>query len=261
MPGRSNTPAQGNAKSAQSSPAATIRPTAYGQPPKTRGLVTRQRLLETVAEMIEEMPYHELRVTEIARRSGNSGATFYHYFGDVATAVREIFGEHAQGFSDVIDSALSLTSDRQMNWEAATALAGGFLQFWQLHRGLLRMVNTATEEDDIRFFRLRDRVLTSITKAPTNSVPSGRRGHEIDAIATAGALVMMLTHVTARSGRYERSGYSVEVLTGCHGPHPDLVVDSRRYDRRARSSVERWQSKWWVVVPCQPSQLVNCPRF
>jgi AcrR family transcriptional regulator len=189
-----------------------VRPNAYGRSPKKRGLITRQKLLDAVAEMIEEMPYHELRVAEIARRAGTSAATFYHYFGDVATAVLEIVDEHAQRFCIVIDSALIHTRDGQMTWEAASAVAGEFLQFWQLHRGLLRMVDTATEEDDIRFFKLRDRVLTSITETLANCVPPGRPGHEIDPIATAGALVMMLTHVTARSGRYERSGYSVAVL-------------------------------------------------
>ena len=189
-----------------------VRPNAYGRAPLKRGLATREKLLIAVAEMIEEMPYHELRVAEIARRAGTSAATFYHYFGDVGTAVLEIVDAHAHRFCAVIDSALAHTSDGQMTWEAASAVAGEFLQFWELHRGLLRMVDTATEEDDIRFFKLRDSVLTSITEALANCVPPGRPGHEIDPIVTAGALVMMLTHVTARSGRYERSGYPGELL-------------------------------------------------
>jgi AraC-like DNA-binding protein len=61
---------------------------ADGRVPGRRGLATRQRLLDHVAEMLAAGSYRDLRVVDVARSAGTSPATFYQYFADVEGSSR-----------------------------------------------------------------------------------------------------------------------------------------------------------------------------
>ncbi|MET0737315.1 MAG: TetR/AcrR family transcriptional regulator, partial [Acidimicrobiales bacterium] len=69
---------------------------ADGRVPGRRGLATRQRLLDHVAEMLAAGSYRDLRVVDVARQAGTSPATFYQYFADVEEAVLALAEEVAR---------------------------------------------------------------------------------------------------------------------------------------------------------------------
>src|SRR5437867_539211 len=71
-----------------------------------RAQVTRRRLLDATADLLESHGILDLRVVDIARKVGTSPATFYQYFRDVEEAVlvlAEEVGEELQPLAEVVD--------------------------------------------------------------------------------------------------------------------------------------------------------------
>src|SRR5690606_17909694 len=66
-----------------------------GRVPGRRGLATRRRLLDTLAEMLATTSYRDLKVVDVARVAGTSPATFYQYFPQVEAAVLALAEELA----------------------------------------------------------------------------------------------------------------------------------------------------------------------
>src|SRR6187549_1298769 len=119
---------------------------ADGRVPGRRGLATRQRLLDQTAVMLTTTSYRDLKVVDIARGAGTSPATFYQYFPDVEAAIL-VLGE------EVAHEGMALSElVRSSNWKgkagfaSSQALVDAFLEFWEKHRSLLRVVDLATLE-------------------------------------------------------------------------------------------------------------------
>ena len=53
----------------------------------SRALVTRRKLLDATAKLLQEQGILDLRVVDISRDVGSSPATFYQYFNDVDEAI------------------------------------------------------------------------------------------------------------------------------------------------------------------------------
>ena len=75
---------------------------ADGRVPGRRGLATRQRLLDHVAEMLATSSYRDVRVVDVARKAGTSPATFYQYFADVEEAIT-VASEAVDGVRAILD--------------------------------------------------------------------------------------------------------------------------------------------------------------
>jgi hypothetical protein len=91
--------------------------------------------------------------------------------------------------------------------ETARSVVRGFLDYWEAHRSIFRVVDLATEEGDLRFQRLRVRALGEITQALAEAITDqqrqGRLGSEIDATAEAFVLIAMLAHCAAHQYGFE----------------------------------------------------------
>jgi AcrR family transcriptional regulator len=163
--------------------------------PGQRGRATRRKLLDCTRDALARNPYRDVKVTDIARCAGTSPATFYQYFPGVEHAVL------------VLSEEVALETDRLAervagNWtgpagiETARGVVRGFLEHWERHRPVLRVVELAAEEGDLRFQELRCRPLNTIARALADVVREFQRGgsipQDIDAMATAGSLVTML---------------------------------------------------------------------
>ena len=187
---------------------------ADGRVPGRRGLATRARLLECTAEMLVTTSYRELKVVDIARGAGTSPATFYQYFPDVESAILVLAEEMA-------DNGLALGQIvRDGSWKGkqayvtAAALVDGFMDFWEEHRSLLRVVDLASIEGDMRFRDVRIRFLRELTSALNETIEhnqaEGRQSADVDPLATGAVLTSMLAQVAAHRHGFEFWGIRVD---------------------------------------------------
>ncbi len=180
---------------------------ADGRVPGRRGRATRQRLLECTTEMLQTTSYRELKVIDIAREASTSPATFYQYFADVEAAILVLAEEMARDAAVLAEIAGSEGWHGRDGYQTALRLVDAFLEFWDAHRAVLRVVDVSTLEGDQRFRQIRTRLLVDVTDALSDVLrsfqPPRKRRDAIDPRATAGALVSMLAHVAAHQYGFE----------------------------------------------------------
>jgi AcrR family transcriptional regulator len=179
-----------------------------GRVPGHRGLATRQRLLDQVAELLATTSYRDVRVVDVARRAGTSPGTFYQYFADVEGAVLALAEEVARAGNDALVPLVEGPRWRgQAGYDAALAVVDGFLQFWADHGPVVRVMDLATTEGDARFRQIRSRLFTRFNEVLSERVTQERPvGDGIDPRATAGAMTSMLAHVADHRYGFESYG-------------------------------------------------------
>ena len=191
-----------------------------GRVPGRRGIATRRRLLDCAAELLTKTSYRDIKVIDIAREAGTSPATFYQYFPDVEQAVLVLAEELA---GDAAYLAELVRSDWRGDRGAQTArrIVESFLEYYDRHRAVFRVVDLATEEGDLRFKQLRTRALGGITDALCEVIRDfqheGRLDPEVDPTATAFIMVAMLAHSAAHRYGFEfwgvRTAAQVDTLS------------------------------------------------
>jgi len=178
-----------------------------GRVPGRRGLATRQRLLECTAELLEKTSYRDITVIDIASCAGTSPATFYQYFADVNAAIAVLAGEMAERGTRLTDLIERSRWRGKTAYPSALALVDGFLALWEEHRSVLRVVDLATLEGDLRFQNIRTRLLNQVTVALQEVVAEAKReGHhprDLDPTAQAASIVSMLAHVASHRYGFE----------------------------------------------------------
>ena len=191
-----------------------------GRVPGRRGIATRQRLLDCTHELLGKRAYRDIKVIDIAREAGTSPATFYQYFPDVEQAVLVL----AEGLdADVLPIAQLIRTgewDDDAGPDTARTVVRRFLEYWDEHRAIFRVVDLATEEGDLRFQRLRVRALGEITQALADTITDQQRhgalGPEVDPTAEAFVLIAMLAHCAAHQYGFEfwgvRTSAQVETI-------------------------------------------------
>jgi AcrR family transcriptional regulator len=180
---------------------------ADGRVPGRRGRATRQRLLECTIGMLESSTYRDLKVIDIAREAGTSPATFYQYFADVQAAILVLAEEMSRDAARLPAIVRGGSWKGRGGWERALAVVDGFLDFWEQHRTVLRVVDLSTEEGDQRFRQIRTRLLAAVTEAMADVVEvhkaGGRLAADVDPRATGGVMVAMLAHVAQHRYGFE----------------------------------------------------------
>jgi AcrR family transcriptional regulator len=179
---------------------AAVAPASDGRIPGPRGLATRNRLIECTAAMVATTSYSDLRVTDVARAAGTSPATFYQYFVDLDAALLVLAAQTTEIGAELAGVIQGRRWRGKAGYASARALVDGFLEFWQAHLPVLRVVDLLTEEGDGRFRQARVHMLNSITTALADAIASSKPDGPpppIESMATASALVSMLAHVAA----------------------------------------------------------------
>jgi AcrR family transcriptional regulator len=164
-----------------------------GRVPGRRGRATRDKLLKATAELLDKKSYRELTVVEIAKRAKTSTATFYQYFTDVEAALAEL----ARELSDEAPSLVDII--QKGDWKSggaksATKLVDAFVDLWERHHAILRVVDLATAEGDLRFRNIRTHLLSQVTDALRDAIVKSSNG-DLEPRAHAAALVSLLAHV------------------------------------------------------------------
>lgn len=189
---------------------------ADGRVPGRRGRETRERLLDHTARLLEKTSYRDLRVIDIARRAGTSPATFYQYFDDVEAAVLVLAQDLATQAEAIVERI------RDANWRGANGyttaleLTDAFLELWERNRPILRVVDLATAEGDLRFQNIRTHLLNEVTLALRDVIEGFREAkahpRDLDPMAQAAALVSMLAHVAAHRYGFEFWGIRLDKI-------------------------------------------------
>lgn len=207
--------------------------TVDGRVAGRRGQATRQKLLDCLAEMLSTSPYRDVKVIDVARMAGTSPATFYQYFPDVEGAVLEIADAAAQNGAGLKDLATDRPWTGRTGYQAAEELVEGFLTFWRDNDAILRVVTLGSAEGDKRFLKIRQKILTGVSNALSDSVKqlqaTGKVEKSVSAPATAASLVAMLAAAAEQQKSLEGQGIKAKelkpslallVYTGITGKRP-----------------------------------------
>ncbi|MET9935510.1 MULTISPECIES: TetR family transcriptional regulator [unclassified Streptomyces] len=184
--------------------------TVDGRVAGRRGQATRQKLLDCLGEMLSSSPYRDVKVIDVARRAGTSPATFYQYFPDVEGAVLEIAEEMAKEGAGLADLASGRSWVGKAGWQSSEELVEGFLDFWRTHDAILRVVDLGAAEGDKRFYKIRMKILNSVTNSLTDAVKElqakGKVDKDVSPAAMAGSLVTMLAAVAGHQKGFQTWG-------------------------------------------------------
>jgi AcrR family transcriptional regulator len=179
-----------------------------GRVPGRRGRATRDKLLRATAELLEQRSYRDLTVVEIAKRARTSTATFYQYFADVEAAIAELAHALAEEGPRLVE-IISTGGWRGDGYEPALKLVDAFIDLWERHRAILRVVDLATAEGDLRFRNIRTHLLSQVTDALRDAVVRASDG-KVEPRAQAAALVSLLAHVAEHRYGFEFWGIRID---------------------------------------------------
>ncbi|WP_461029573.1 TetR family transcriptional regulator [Streptomyces sparsus] len=184
--------------------------TVDGRVAGRRGQATRQKLLDCLSDMLSSSPYRDVKVIDVARKAGTSPATFYQYFPDVEGAVLELAESMAKEGSALNNLVAGRSWAGKAGAQTAEELVDGFLTFWRRHDAILRVVDLGAAEGDKRFYKIRMKILTSVTTSLTEVIEGlqekGRVDKDVSAAALAGSLVTMLASVAGHQKGFQSWG-------------------------------------------------------
>jgi AcrR family transcriptional regulator len=185
-----------------------------GRTPGRRGRATRDKLLSCTAELLEKSSYRDLTVIDIARCASCSPATFYQYFADVEGAILVLADQMAANGRSLTTLIADSDWKGKSGPDTALALVDEFLDFWERHRAILRVVDLATAEGDLRFQNIRTHLLNEVTLGVRSVVEdfraAGKLPADTEAMAQAATLVSMLAHVAQHRYGFEFWGIRME---------------------------------------------------
>jgi AcrR family transcriptional regulator len=165
-----------------------------------RALKTRQRLLDSTAELLKKRSVLDISVVEIARKSETSPATFYHYFKDVEEAVLLLAEQAAEEMPSVV-AQMTGNWNGQQGMDTARAVVSAFIDHWEAHHAVLLVRNLSADKGDARFQRIRRTALTPVIDQFAEQIESaqtaGKVSSEIHPMIASAAMVAILERLSA----------------------------------------------------------------
>jgi AcrR family transcriptional regulator len=165
-----------------------------------RALATRGRIMAATAALLEERSVLDLPVVDIARRTGTSPATFYHYFKDVE-AVALALAEEATDQTPAVVEALAGPFTGAAGMARARAVVDLFFDHWDAHHAVLTLRNMASERGDRRFQRVRQLASGPVLDAMAARMREAQGRGEVSAAlspyAAAAAMAAILERLAA----------------------------------------------------------------
>lgn len=180
-----------------------------------RAIRTRRRLLEVTAALLAERGALDLRVIDVAREVGASPATFYQYFADVEDAILALATELAT-------SVRPISSMLEEDWSGADGLhrarafVGAYTRFWDDNGPVLRILMLRADDRDDRFRAVRraysEPFMAAMVAKVRTAQSTGRLAGELDAEATAGAVLAALDRLPNYRQNFEKRGTSRDAM-------------------------------------------------
>lgn len=183
------------------------------RPLGARARRTRDRLLRSTAELLEERGLRGSSVVEIARRAETSPATFYQYFGDVLEATLELSEAAAAELAPLLEP-LEEPFVGADGLARARVFVAAFFDLWEKHRAVWRVRNHSAEEGEPRFRRLRRNTLRPLLDrfAATVTALDGAPTDGTHPYALAAALMTILESLGAYGPELQRFGVDRDAL-------------------------------------------------
>jgi AcrR family transcriptional regulator len=179
-----------------------------GRVPGRRGRATRDKLLKATAELLDKSSYRDITVVEIARRARTSTGTFYQYFTDVEAALVELARDLTDEGPRIV--GLIRTGDWQKDGhDSAMKLVDAFVDLWERHHAILRVVDLATSEGDLRFRNIRTHLLSQVTDELRDAIIKACDA-PVEPRAQAATVVSLLAHVAEHRYGYEFWGIKLD---------------------------------------------------
>jgi len=165
-----------------------------------KGQVTRQRLIDATAALLQEAGLRDLSVAKIARAAETSPATFYLYFKDVEAVVLAA----AQSASPLTPKAIKLLEapwSREDAYPQALAFLREYTNFWIEHGAVLLVRNLEADRGNKPFYDERMRTSLPILNALESKIKFGiEQGWidpETDPLATSAVFLAAVERLAA----------------------------------------------------------------
>lgn len=176
-----------------------------------RAQQTRRRLLDATAALLGEHGAFDVKVIDVAREVGTSPATFYQYFSDVEDAVHALSVE-------LLDAVVPIQEQFELDWsgpdgmDRARALVADYLDFWDEHGAVLRVLLLRADEGEPRFRQVRRDYnapfMASMAEKVRSAQAAGRLTLSLDPEATAGAMLAAMDRLPNYRQGFEKRGTS-----------------------------------------------------
>jgi TetR/AcrR family transcriptional regulator, ethionamide resistance regulator len=165
--------------------------TAARDGPRARRQSVRAALCDALLELVEDTPFKDISVDDIARAAGIKRSAFYVHFSDKADLLAATATETAE--------ALYSEADRWWHGEGPpeerlTEALEGIAELYERHRSLLRVATeVATYDDELRSFwrAIVERFIAATERHLSRERAAGRVPRELEPRATAESLVWM----------------------------------------------------------------------
>lgn len=191
---------------------AAIATSASKRPLGPRALLTRQRLLEGTAALLNDGGVRDFKVVDVARAVGVSAATFYEYFPTVDEALLEL----ARRVTDEQSKLLPMAEQEWESLDQAREFVADYVHHFDRNRAVLRYRNLAAQEGDQRFREVRNEAHAPLTRALAAQITvaqqHGRVDLEIHPYAAAGGMVAMVERLAEFQYEFGLRGVSEPAL-------------------------------------------------
>lgn len=176
-----------------------------------RAQITRRRLLDETARLLELHGVVDLKVVEVSRAAGTSSATFYQYFTDMDDAILALAaeaGERERALLGFVTEAWVGADGRDL----VRDFIDRYHHFWSEYRGVLRVRNLKAEEGDPRYQRIRSRSSIPMAEALGALVHRDGEFSGLVPFATGGAMLGMIERLFAYEDVFARKGTTLDDL-------------------------------------------------
>lgn len=196
-----------------------------------RAVITRDKLLEATAAMLETGGLLDFKVVDVARAVGTSPATFYQYFASVEDAILELSAKIADGLASLLET-MNKPWKGPKSLDHARQFVDEYFLHYDAHRAVLRVRNLSAQEGDVRFRRVRNDAMLPFTKALAAKIEeaqaAGRVASEISSFAAGGGLMAMMERLAAFRYEFEARGVDRAALVETTARMVHQTVTGRR---------------------------------
>lgn len=196
-----------------------------------RAVITRDKLLQATAAMLETGGLLDFKVVDVARAVGTSPATFYQYFASVEDAILELSAKIADDLTALLD-VINKPWKGSKSLDNARQFVDEYFRHYDEHGAILRVRNLSAQEGDIRFRKVRNDAMLPFTKALAAKIEesqgAGRVVREINAFAGGGGLMAMMERLAAFRYEFEARGVDRDSLVETTARMVHQTVTGRR---------------------------------
>jgi AcrR family transcriptional regulator len=171
-------------------------------------------MLDALRIQLQERHFGDVKVVDLAESVGVTAAAFYQYFINLEDALFALT-------SEMMDQSRRLTDLMAWDWqnngrEVARQVVEEFVEFWDRHGAVLRVVELGVGEGDERFANVRaawfNEPILALSFVIASAKAAGVQPADVEPRALAAGLAGALVHVGSRLRQFQEWGLEPEDL-------------------------------------------------